>query len=348
MLGAAASPGVRAMARRFIVGRDADDAAPVLAGLYERGVASTVDLLGEATVTDAEADAYTARCHDALEALAAQAATWPERPQLERDGGGAIARANLSVKISAMTAHMRAHDPERGIADVEPRLRGLLRRARDLDAHIHVDMESADTRESILELVLRLMADPELADGPSIGCVLQAYMVGAEDDLERLLDCAAAHPRATPLTVRLVKGAYWDHETVEARLNGWTPPVQVLKVATDRAFERLTRRLIDARPLVRPAIASHNLRSLSHAIAYNRHTGGRDDDLELQVLRGLGDDLQDALSALRLRVRTYCPLGDLVAGMAYLVRRLLENTSNDSFLAMRAAGADLDTLLAAP
>ena len=96
------------------------------------------------------------------------------------------------------------------------------------------------------------------------------------------------------------------------------------------------------------AIASHNLRSLSHAIAYNRLTGGDDLDLELQVLRGLGDPLQAAIAAQGLRVRAYCPVGDLVAGMAYLVRRLLENTSNDSFLADQAKGLPLEELLAPP
>jgi RHH-type proline utilization regulon transcriptional repressor/proline dehydrogenase/delta 1-pyrroline-5-carboxylate dehydrogenase len=120
------------------------------------------------------------------------------------------------------------------------------------------------------------------------------------------------------------------------------------KADTDANFEQLTRRLLDARPLIRPAIASHNLRSVSHAIAYNRLTGGNDDDIELQVLRGLGDQLQAAIAAQGLRVRAYCPVGDLVAGMAYLVRRLLENTSNDSFLHEQARGASLEELLAPP
>jgi RHH-type proline utilization regulon transcriptional repressor/proline dehydrogenase/delta 1-pyrroline-5-carboxylate dehydrogenase len=145
-----------------------------------------------------------------------------------------------------------------------------------------------------------------------------------------------------------VKGAYWDHEVIEARQHGWPAPVFEDKADCDRNFEALTRRLLDARPAVRVAIASHNLRSVAHALAYNRLAGADDADLEFQVLRGLGDDLQDALAAQGLRVRTYCPVGDLVAGMAYLVRRLLENTSNDSFLAQQAHGAPLEELLVAP
>ena len=99
---------------------------------------------------------------------------------------------------------------------------------------------------------------------------------------------------------------------------------------------------------MRPAIASHNLRSVAHAIAVNRELGRADRDLELQVLRGLGDDLAAALAALGMRVRIYCPVGDMVAGMAYLVRRLLENTSNESFLGDQQRGVSIDELLAAP
>ncbi|MGZ4277652.1 MAG: proline dehydrogenase family protein, partial [Solirubrobacteraceae bacterium] len=151
-----------------------------------------------------------------------------------------------------------------------------------------------------------------------------------------------------PLLVRLVKGAYWDHEVVDARQHGWTPPVFEVKAESDRNFEALTRELLEARPNVRVAIASHNLRSIAHAIAASRALGAPDRDLELQVLRGLGDPLQHALAARGLRVRTYCPVGDLVAGMAYLVRRLLENTSNESFLVEQASGRPIEELLAAP
>jgi len=151
--------------------------------------------------------------------------------------------------------------------------------------------------------------------------------------------------------VRLVKGAYWDHEIVEARQHGWEVPVFDVKADSDRNFEHLTRRLLDLRTRgcgLRVAVASHNLRSIAHAIAYNRLSGGKDDDLELQILRGLGDPLQEAIAGAELRVRAYCPVGDLVAGMAYLVRRLLENTSNDSFLADQARGVSIEQLLAPP
>ena len=349
-LGAAAAAGVKHMAQRFIVGESPKAALGTLRELWKDGVASSVDLLGEATVTQAEAQRYAERCDDALETLAAAARAWPERPALEADGAGALPRANLSVKVSALTPLLRPDAPERGKRDAADRMRGLLRRARELGAHLHIDMESLDSRDAVLELVLELLAEPEFRDGPSAGMVLQAYLRDSPATLDTVLDwtAGAGAGRVHPLTVRLVKGAYWDHEIVEAAQHGWNAPVFEVKADSDRNFEALTRRLLDNRPALRPAIASHNLRSIAHAIAYDELSGGDGRDLELQVLRGLGDPLQHAIAAQGLRVRTYCPVGDLVAGMAYLVRRLLENTSNDSFLADQAKGVPIEELLAAP
>ena len=354
-LGAAAAGGVRHMAHRFIVGEDPHAALGVLRGLWEHGVASSVDLLGEATFYNEmwegihdEADRYAERCAGALEELALAARRWPSRPILEQDGTGALPRANVSVKVSALTPMLRPDAPEIGRRDASARLRPLLARARDLGAHIHIDMESLDSREAVLELVLEILSEEEFAAGPSTGVVLQAYLRDSPEQLDQLLEWASSSERTPPLQVRLVKGAYWDHELVEARQHGWPAPVFEVKADCDRNFEQLTRRLLEARPAVRVAVASHNLRSVSHAIAVNRMAGGEDRDLELQVLRGLGDELQAALAARGHRVRTYCPVGDLVAGMAYLVRRLLENTSNESFLYERAQGVPLETLLAPP
>jgi RHH-type proline utilization regulon transcriptional repressor/proline dehydrogenase/delta 1-pyrroline-5-carboxylate dehydrogenase len=336
------------MAHRFIVGEDPKAALPALRRLWKDGIATSVDLLGEATVTAAEADRYAARCADALATLAGAYDRLEDDPVLERDAIGPLPRANLSVKVSALTPLLRPEAPERGQRDAAPRLRALLRQAHELGAHLHIDMESLDSREAVLELVLDLLAEPEFADGPSAGVVLQAYLRDSHATLDTILERARRIPRAQPLVVRLVKGAYWDHEVVEARQHGWSVPVFERKADCDANFEALTARLLEARPLVRVAIASHNLRSVSHAIARNRMMGGAPGDVEFQVLRGLGDDLGHALAAVGLRVRAYCPVGDLVAGMAYLVRRLLENTANDSFLADQAHGVPLEQLLAPP
>jgi len=347
-LGAAAASGVRHMAHRFIVGESPAEALGVIGGLWRTGVGTSVDLLGEATVTAAEADRYAKRCSEALRVLSEAHAHWPRQERLEADSTGPLPRANLSVKVSALTPLLRPDAPGVGRDDAARRLRPLLLEARDLGAHLHIDMESLDSLETTFELVFELLEEPELRAGPSVGLVLQAYLRDSPAHLERILGFARASSARPPLQVRLVKGAYWDHEVVEARQHGWSPPVFEVKADSDRNFEALTRRLLDARPAVRVAVASHNLRSVAHAIAYSRLRGAPDSDLELQVLRGLGDDLQEALATRGLRVRSYCPVGDLVAGMAYLVRRLLENTSNESFLQEQASGADLDRLLAPP
>lgn len=334
-LGLATATGVRRMAHRFIVGATPREALGSLRDLWKDGIASSVDLLGEATVTQAEADRYAERCADALDVLGGELPKWRGSPQ-----------ANLSVKVSALTPLLRPDAPDIGREDAAGRLRPLLRRARDLDAHLHVDTESLDSLEATRAVVFGLLSEEEFASGPSTGIVLQAYLRESPEELDEILEWATAHPDRPPLVVRLVKGAYWDHEVIEARQHGWAPPVFEDKAACDRNFEELTRRLLDARPLLRPAIASHNLRSVSHAIAYDLQTGGG--ELEFQILRGLGDDLAHALAAEGQTVRSYCPVGDLVAGMAYLVRRLLENTSNESFLHEQAVGVPLEELLAAP
>jgi RHH-type proline utilization regulon transcriptional repressor/proline dehydrogenase/delta 1-pyrroline-5-carboxylate dehydrogenase len=347
-LGGAVTAAVRHIAHRFIGAEHPRAARGQLAHLWEEGVACSLDLLGEATVTEREADRYAERCLEALEEVSHAAAGWPERPLLEADSVGRLPRANLSVKVSALTPLLRPEAPELGREDAGRRLRPLLRRARELGAHLHVDMESLDTLEATLDLVLALLAEPEFAEGPSAGVVLQAYLRDSPEQLERLLDWARSTRREPPLTVRLVKGAYWDHEVIEARSHGWTLPVFEDKADCDRNFEALTRRLCEARPALRVAVASHNLRSVAHALAYSRALGAPDSELELQVLRGLGDDLAASAASQGLRVRSYCPVGDLVAGMAYLVRRLLENTANESFLGDLTRGAPLDDLLRPP
>jgi RHH-type proline utilization regulon transcriptional repressor/proline dehydrogenase/delta 1-pyrroline-5-carboxylate dehydrogenase len=331
-LGAAAAAGVRHMAHRFIVGESPRAALKTLRALHEDGVLTTVDLLGEATVSSAEADRYAERCVDALDTLAEAMGSWPGEPQ-----------PNLSVKVSALTPALRPQAPALGRDDAAGRLRPLLARARDLDAHLHVDMESLDSLETTLELVFELLDEEGFQDGPSAGLVLQAYLRDSPEELDRILEWARTSDRRAPLVIRLVKGAYWDHEVIEARQHGWSAPVFETKAECDRNFEELTGRLLDARPVVRVAIASHNLRSVAHALAY-----AGDTDLEVQVLRGLGDDLAHALARRDVPVRAYCPVGDLVAGMAYLVRRLLENTANESFLHEQARGVAVQELLAAP
>ena len=347
LYGIASGPATATLARQFIAGRDASKAARNLRRMWRRGQAFALDLLGEATVSEAEAEAYSRRCAETLRLLAKRTPSWPANQLLDSDHHGPLPRANLSIKLTALTPLLRPLAPERGAADAADRLRPLLRLARDAGAHVHLDMEDYDSQETLLLAMEEVLGDREFHEGPSVGVVAQAYLREADETLERILTSPALTGRAVAPTIRLVKGAYWDHERVVAAQRGWEPPVWEEKRASDATFERLSRRLIDARATVRPAIATHNLRSLAHAMAYLDLRGGEPRELELQVLRGLGDEIAAGLSRLGHRVRVYTPIGDLVAGMAYLVRRLLENSSNQGFL-LQQRHRSLDELLEAP
>jgi proline dehydrogenase len=345
--GLASGPATALLARQFIAGRDVRSATRNLRAMWRHGQAFALDLLGESTVSEAEAEAYSKRCAETLRVLSEVTSEWPEQPLLDADLHGRLPRANLSIKLTALTPLLRPLAPEVGAADAARRLTPLLRLARELGAHVHLDMEDFDSRETLLLAFEEVLSSEEFRSAPSVGVVLQAYLRDADETLDRILSSPAMTGREVPPTIRLVKGAYWDHESVIAGQRGWEAPVWSQKRESDACFERLTRRLVDARDSVRPAIATHNLRSLAHAIAYHEQRGGTPAELELQVLRGLGDELAEGVARLGYRVRIYTPIGDLVAGMAYLVRRLLENSSNEGFL-LRQRHQSLDELLEAP
>ena len=138
--------------------------------------------------------------------------------------------------------------------------------------------------------------------------------------------------RGTPITVRLVKGAYWDYEVLHAQQLGWPVPVFGEKWATDACYERCSRLLLEHHEVLRPAFGSHNVRSLAHAMAVAEALEVPEDGYEVQMLYGMGGPIQEAVVGCGRRVRVYTPYGAMLPGMAYLVRRLLENTSNESFL----------------
>src|SRR5437879_6817189 len=190
------------------------------------------------------------------------------------------------------------------------------------------------------------MDTPELAT-LNAGVVLQAYLRDAYPGPTELAKWASG--RRPPVGVRLVKGAYWDQETIVSRAQGWPVPVFEQKAQTDANFERCVRLLHDHHGSVRAAFGTHNLRSLAYAIAYARANGIPDSGYELQMLYGMAEPIHAAIRRLGLRLRVYAPVGELVPGMAYLVRRLLENTSNESFVRLRfAERRSLDELVAPP
>src|ERR687898_2182481 len=334
------------MARQFIVGASPGEAVAGLHQLWRAGSAFTVDVLGEKTVVADEADRYSARGHELVVALDDASRHWAPDDHLERDDLGRLGRVNVSVKPTALATHYDPLARDVGLPSAKARMRSILRLARERGAFVNVDMEHYDAKDLTLQLFRDLLSEDEFADMPA-GIVVQAYLQDSRDDLAELI--AWSGRRAQPITVRLVKGAYWDAETVHARAEGWPVPVFEDKAATDANYERCVRLLHDHHGSVRAAFGSHNLRSLAYAITYARHKGIPDTGYEIQMLYGMAEPMHEAMRRLGLRLRVYAPVGELVPGMAYLVRRLLENTSNESFVRHRfAEGRNLDELVSPP
>jgi RHH-type proline utilization regulon transcriptional repressor/proline dehydrogenase/delta 1-pyrroline-5-carboxylate dehydrogenase len=338
---------VRGMAERFIVGEDARHARSKLKKLWDQGFGFTVDLLGEATVNAAESEAYARRYSDLIEFLPGETARWKAGAILDDGPTGPVPRANISLKLSAMDHLLDPADPDGGVERLLKRVRPLLLRAKELGAFINFDLEQWNLHEITYRLFERIALDPEFAAWPHLGIVIQAYLKNADQDLDRLL--ALGSKRSAPLTVRLVKGAYWDYEVVQAGLHGYPCPVFSQKDPTDANYERLARRLLDHRATLHAAFGTHNLRTLCVALAHAENLGLKPGAFELQMLFGMAEPERDLLRDLGHRVRLYAPVGDMLTGMAYLVRRLLENTANSSFLRLsHHEHIDIDQLMAKP
>ena len=334
------------MAEQFIVGEGPAEAVEGLHRLWREGSAFTVDLLGEKTVTEDEADRYAGRVEELLRTLLERTRSWAPDDVLEFDDRGRLPRVNVSIKPTALASLYSPLTREDGLRQAKERLRPLLRLAAQRDAFVYFDMEHYEVKDLTLQLFRDLLDEPDLADLDA-GIVIQAYLKDSRDDLADLIGWSSA--RTKPIGIRLVKGAYWDSETILATAEGWPIPVFEHKDETDANYERCVRLLHDHHGAVRAAFASHNLRSLAYAITYARSKGIPDSGYEIQMLYGMAEPIHAAIRRLGLRLRVYAPVGDLVPGMAYLVRRLLENTSNESFVRHRfAEGRQLEELIAPP
>ncbi|PYL85828.1 MAG: L-glutamate gamma-semialdehyde dehydrogenase, partial [Verrucomicrobia bacterium] len=318
---------VSGMARQFIAGKNPDDVMKTLRKRRQQNIGFTVDLLGEAVVSETEAGAYAARCLELLEHLARETRGWTDPLGTNSELFPVV---NLSVKISALYSQMNPADPADAIAHLAPKLRPILRRARELRAFINFDMESYAHKNTTLDLFKKICTEAEFNDWPHAGIVIQTYLRDAEKDLRDLIEWGRA--RGTRFTVRLVKGAYWDYEKIKSRQNGWDCPVYLQKPESDVNFEALTRVLLENESIVTAAFGSHNVRSIAHAQALAEELGIDRSRFEFQFLYGMAGPIKRALVEMGYRVREYCPVGELLPGMSYLVRRLLENTSNEGFL----------------
>ncbi|MCC6284988.1 MAG: proline dehydrogenase family protein [Phycisphaerales bacterium] len=357
---------IKGMAAKFIAGTDAADALPQLKKLWNDGIAFSVDLLGEACVSDEEADAYQKKYLDLIENLPGTVAGFKATERLERDHLGGVPRVNVSIKISSLSAKCDPIDTEGSIRELMRRLVPVLKAASAKGVFINFDMEQFKFKDLTLELFFRCCEEVDF----HAGLAMQAYLKSGPDDARRVCDWANRTGRV--VTVRLVKGAYWDYETIHAEEQGWPCPVWNEKWQTDRCFEEMTAIFLDACPRaaegatgasgsmgptkrragaggVKLALGSHNVRSIGAALAGLEQRGLPREAIELQMLHGMADELKYAAEEMGLRVREYVPVGEMIPGMAYLVRRLLENTSNESWL--RAGfidNQDVSLLLGAP
>ncbi len=357
---------ITGMASKFIAGTDAASALDNLRRMWDDGIAFSVDLLGEACVSEAEADAYQAKYLDLVRNLPSSVAAWKSNPRLESDHLGAVPRTNVSIKISSLSARCDPIDTEGSIEGLMARILPILEEARDRGVFVNFDMEQFAFKDLTIELFQRCVEAVGCAQGPAAGSkkhpgkpglhagiAIQAYLKSGDEDARRLSEWAKR--TGNIVTVRLVKGAYWDYHVIHSEQMGWPCPVWPTKRETDASFERMAATFVQATPKdastggIKLALGSHNARSIAATLAAVEQRGLPHSALELQMLHGMADQLKFAASEMGLRVREYVPVGDMIPGMAYLVRRLLENTSNESWLkAGFLDNADVSQLLASP
>jgi len=326
---------VEQMAGLFIAGETPSDAIPALRRLRAQGLAFTVDLLGEFSLSEREANVYVERYIEALEVLGKSKDTWPEAGPLVSGHPGEASPVCVSVKLTALYSQCSPLNFDRSVDVLSEKLSQIVRKAREVKAQVYIDAEDSGNNPIIYAVFKKVFGSSEFKDLPFPGAVVQAYSKSSGELVEDLL--AFSRARGVPIALRLVKGAYWDQETILAEQNDWESPLFGHKQTSDANFEALSRTLLDNHEHVLPAFGSHNVRSLTHACSYAYEKGLSHRDFELQMLFGMAEPIARAFAALGHSkdgplVRMYVPLGDMLVGMGYLVRRLLENTSNESFL----------------
>ena len=305
--------------RQFVMGRTIGEALERARGAEQQGYRHSYDMLGEAAHTAADAARYAAAYDDAIAAIGR---SW---------GGRIIADApGISIKLSALHPRYEMAQRARVLSEVSLILLELSRHARGAGIGLTIDAEEADRLDLSLDLFEALALSPDLADWDGLGLAVQAYQKRALPVIEWLADLARRSGRR--LMVRLVKGAYWDSEikrTQELGLDGY--PVYTRKVATDVSYLACARRLLAFGPIFYPQFATHN----AHTVAALLEFAGERRDYEFQRLHGMGEALYDQIvGAERLDrpCRVYAPVGSHEDLLPYLVRRLLENGANTSFV----------------
>ncbi|MBI3352389.1 MAG: bifunctional proline dehydrogenase/L-glutamate gamma-semialdehyde dehydrogenase [Nitrospirae bacterium] len=306
---------VKSLSSHFILGNTVDQAKPAIEHLKKTNRKVSLDLLGELTVCPSEGIHYQTRYLNLLDDLVS----------LKEEG-----ESQISVKVSSLYHRLDPLDWENSIEMSLKMLRPVFRKAKQLNTGIILDMESFYYKDLILKIFTTLLEEEEFREKPAAGIAVQAYLKEFLKDLNRLISWARSINR--PILVRLVKGAYWDTETAFALQRGWPIPVLAQKAETDLQFEEGLKLLIENNRVIQPVIASHNIRNMTFAMALNDILGFPKEHLEFQMLYGMAEPLQKAVAGMGYSLRVYAPIGDLLPGMAYLIRRLMENSANTSIL----------------
>jgi RHH-type transcriptional regulator, proline utilization regulon repressor / proline dehydrogenase / delta 1-pyrroline-5-carboxylate dehydrogenase len=340
------SKGVEVLANKYISGANISQVIKTVERLRKEKMTFSIDLLGEAVITEKEAQSYFNKYIQLIDQLTEQAQKWGNIPEIDQADGENLFKVQVSVKLTAFYSQFDPFDPQGSKEKVSDRIRTLLRHAKEKGASIHFDMEQYEYKDLILSILKDILMEEEFRSRTDVGIVLQCYLRESYQDLEGVISWGKQ--RGYPITVRLVKGAYWDQETIKAQQNHWDQPVFNIKAQTDLNYEKMTRLLLENHQYLYAAIASHNVRSQAVACAIADELNIPKRAIEHQVLYGMGDQLAKALVKKGRRVRVYCPYGELLPGMAYLIRRLLENTANSSFLRQNMEEVPMEDLIKKP
>jgi RHH-type transcriptional regulator, proline utilization regulon repressor / proline dehydrogenase / delta 1-pyrroline-5-carboxylate dehydrogenase len=332
---AATRQAMRLMGSHFVLGETIEAALVRAHGRSPRAPRYSFDMLGEGARSAADAERYLKSYQSAIAAIGR---TVDKRPLPDRPG--------ISVKLSALHPRFEAVSRGRVMTELVPRLLDLARRAKSFDLNFTVDAEEADRLELSLDVIAATFGDASLAGWDGFGLAIQAYQKRAGDVIDYVDALARAHDRR--MMVRLVKGAYWDTEIKRAQERGLAGyPVFTRKAMTDLNYVACAQKLLGLRPRLFPQFATHNALTVATVL----ELAGGDTGFEFQRLHGMGEALYERLREDRpkLAYRTYAPVGSHRDLLAYLVRRLLENGANSSFVALAADDAvPVATLLRRP
>ncbi|WP_237478572.1 trifunctional transcriptional regulator/proline dehydrogenase/L-glutamate gamma-semialdehyde dehydrogenase [Lichenibacterium dinghuense] len=330
---------MRMMGEQFVTGQTIAEALANSRALEARGFRYSYDMLGEAATTAEDAARYLADYEGAIRAIGAASA-----------GRGPIEGPGISIKLSALHPRYSRAKRDRAMAELLPRVKGLAALARSFNIGLNIDAEESDRLELSLDLLEALALDPELKGWDGLGFVLQAYGKRCPTAIDFVVDLARRAGRR--IMVRLVKGAYWDSEIKRAQVDGQAGfPVFTRKIHTDVSYLACARKLLASSDAVFPQFATHNAQTLG-AILAMAGPEFRPGDYEFQCLHGMGEPLYDEVvgaGKLGRPCRIYAPVGTHETLLAYLVRRLLENGANSSFVNRIAdEGVSVDDLVADP